>query len=138
MLYLEHLNLVVKDISPALAFYQAAFPHWRIRGEGQSTWYGKPRRWLHFGDDDIYLAFSDHGESNIRDNRKFQVGLSHFAFVTNELAQITQRLEVAGFLGKQGDGAPGVRHNTYFVDTEGYEIEFVEYLTEDFEQRNAY
>ena len=42
MLYLEHLNLVVKDISPALAFYQAAFPHWRIRGEGQSTWYGKP------------------------------------------------------------------------------------------------
>ncbi|UUO24875.1 VOC family protein [Colwellia sp. M166] len=138
MLYLEHLNLVVKDIPQALKFYQVAFPHWRIRGEGQSTWYGKPRRWLHFGDDDIYLALSDHGESDIRDNRAFQVGLSHFAFVTNELTNITQRLMAAGFVGVQGDGAAGVRNNTYFIDSDGYEIELVEYLTADIGQKNDY
>ncbi|WP_085299503.1 VOC family protein [Cognaticolwellia mytili] len=138
MLYLEHLNLVVRDISQALAFYQAAFPHWRIRGEGRSTWRGKPRRWLHFGDDYLYLALSDHGESNIRDNSGFEVGLSHFAFVTDELEQVTQRLADAGFIGEKGDGAPGTRNNTYFIDADGYEIEFVEYLTKTIEKRNDY
>lgn len=138
MLYLEHLNLVVKDIPQALTFYQAAFPHWRVRGEGRTTWHGKPRRWLHFGDDNIYLALSDHGESDIRDNSAFQVGLSHFAFVTDELAQVTQRLQAAGFVGEQGDGTPDVRNNSYFVDSDGYEVEFVEYLTAVIEQRNDY
>lgn len=138
MLYLEHLNLVVRDISQALAFYQAAFPDWRIRGEGRSTWRGKPRRWLHFGDDYLYLALSDHGESNIRDNSGFEVGLSHFAFVTDELEQVTQRLADAGFIGEKGDGAPGTRNNTYFIDADGYEIEFVEYLTKTIEKRNDY
>ena len=138
MLYLEHLNLVVKDIPQALAFYRAAFPHWRIRGEGRSMWHGKPRRWLHFGDDYLYLAFSDHGESSIRDNSGFEIGLSHFAFVTDELEQVTQRLEAAGFIGKKGEGTANIRNNTYFVDADGYEIEFVEYLTEVVAERNDY
>lgn len=138
MLYLEHLNLVVKDIPRALAFYQAAFPHWHVRGEGHSTWHGKPRRWLHFGDDYLYLALSDHGDSDIRDNSGYQVGLSHFAFVTDELAKVTQRLKAAGFIGEQGDGTSGIRNNTYFVDADGYEIEFVEYLTEVVAKRNDY
>lgn len=138
MLYLEHLNLVVKDIPRALAFYQAAFPHWHVRGEGHSTWHGKPRRWLHFGDDYLYLALSDHGDSDIRDNSGYQVGLSHFSFVTDELTQLTQRLNAAGFIGEQGDGTSGIRNNTYFVDADGYEVEFVEYLTEVVSIRNDY
>lgn len=138
MLYLEHLNLVVKDIPRALTFYQAAFPHWKIRGEGDSTWHSKPRHWLHFGDDNLYLALSDHGADDIRDNRGFQVGLSHFAFVTDELEKLTLRLENAGFAGKKGEGSPGARHNTYFVDADGYEIEFVEYLCETISERNDY
>ena len=138
MLYLEHLNLVVKDIPRALAFYQAAFPHWHVRGEGHSTWHGKPRRWLHFGDDYLYLALSDHGNSDIRDNSGYQVGLSHFAFVTDEFEQVTQRLEAAGFIGEKGDGTSGIRNNTYFVDADGYEVEFVEYLTEVVAKRNDY
>jgi catechol 2,3-dioxygenase-like lactoylglutathione lyase family enzyme len=138
MLYLEHLNLVVKDIPRALAFYQAAFPHWHIRGEGRSTWHGKPRRWLHFGDDYLYLALSDHGDSNIRDNSGFEVGLSHFAFVTDELENVTQRLKAAGFSADKGEGTPSVRKNTYFTDPDGYEIEFVEYLTEIVGKRNDY
>lgn len=32
MIHLEHINLVVDDIPAALRFYQAAFPHWRVRG----------------------------------------------------------------------------------------------------------
>ena len=67
MLHLEHLNLVVNDISAALEFYRAAFPHWRVREEGESTWSEKPRKWLHFGDDYQYLTFNDNGEGDNRD-----------------------------------------------------------------------
>jgi catechol 2,3-dioxygenase-like lactoylglutathione lyase family enzyme len=34
MLQLEHINLVVNDIPETLRFYQAAFPHWRVREQG--------------------------------------------------------------------------------------------------------
>ncbi len=60
MIQLEHVNLVVKDIPEMLKFYQAAFPHWHVRDEGQGEWSGKPRNWLHFGDEYQYIALSDH------------------------------------------------------------------------------
>ena len=82
MLYLEHLNLVVNDIPAAQTFYQAAFPHWRVRDQGESDWYGKRRKWLHLGDDYQYLTFNDNGEGNNRDLAGHQSGLAHFAFVT--------------------------------------------------------
>ncbi len=53
---LEHLNLVVNDLDESLVFYKAAFPHWRVRGGGESVWHGTPRKWLHFGDDYHYLT----------------------------------------------------------------------------------
>ena len=56
MIRLEHANLVVKDISATLDFIQTAFPDWKIRGQGEMTWHGKPRRWLHVGDDDYLLT----------------------------------------------------------------------------------
>ena len=81
MLHLEHLNLVVNDIPQTLSFYQAAFPHWAVRGGGQNDWYGKPRSWVHFGDDYQYLAFNDNGVGENRDLKGHQVGLAHFAYV---------------------------------------------------------
>ena len=59
MVRLEHANLVVTDIEPTLSFLKTAFPHWRVRGGGDGTWSGKPRKWLHFGDDEFYIALSD-------------------------------------------------------------------------------
>ena len=64
---LEHANIVVTDIAPTLAFLQTAFPAWRVRGEGNGDWYGKPRRWLHFGDDDVYVTLNDNGEGAQRE-----------------------------------------------------------------------
>ena len=55
-MHLEHVNLVVADLEATLDFYRAAFPHWRIRDEGQGEWYGKPRKWVHFGDDHHYRS----------------------------------------------------------------------------------
>lgn len=136
MIYLEHLNLVVKNIPAALTFYQAAFPHWHIRSQGQSEWYGKPRDWLHFGDDYQYISFNNNGESSNRDLTGHQVGLSHFAFVTNNIEQVINRLAKADFaIHKPGAEEP-FRKNVYFIDPDGFEIEFVQYLSDDPKERN--
>ena len=95
MIHLEHINLVVDDIPAALRFYQAAFPHWRVRGGDKGTWYGKTRNWIHFGDDYQYIAFSDNGEGENRDLAGHQIGLAHFAFVTDNLDAVIARLTQA-------------------------------------------
>ena len=137
MVQLEHLNLVVSDLDKTLAFYQAAFPHWTVRGGGTGDWYGKPRKWIHFGDDYHYLAFSDHGEGQNRDLKGAQVGLAHFAYVTTDLDGIVKRLTGAGFEVDKGSEDP-YRNNVYFIDPDGYEVEFVEYLSDVPALRNRY
>jgi predicted enzyme related to lactoylglutathione lyase len=136
MLYLEHLNLVVNDIPAALTFYQAAFPHWRVRDGGDSEWSGKARKWLHFGDDYQYLTFNDNGDGDNRDLAGHTSGMAHFAFVTGNLDAVIKRLADAGFaIAKDGADEP-YRRNVYFVDPAGFEVEFVEYLSDLPEQRN--
>lgn len=124
---LEHLNLVVSDIDTALHFYQAAFPHWRIRSEGESAWNGKPRRWLHYGDDYQYLAFGDNGEGDNRDLAGHQTGLAHLAWEVNDLDGIVERLAVAGYEPSHAGADNPHRRNVYFIDPHGFEVEFVEY-----------
>lgn len=136
MIHLEHLNLVVSDIPGTLAFYRAAFPHWRIRDEGESVWYGKARKWLHFGDDYQYLVFNDNGEGANRDLSGHQRGLAHFAFVTGNLDALTERLAAAGFTADKGGAQEPYRRNVYYIDPAGFEVEFVQYLSDLPEQRN--
>lgn len=138
MITLEHINLVVKDIKQALTFYQAAFPHWHVRGGGESEWYGKPRNWVHFGDDYQYIAFNDDGVGENRDLTDHQVGLAHFAFVTSDIKGVIERLAHAGFdIDKQG-AEDTYRENVYYIDPNGYEVEFVQYLSDLPENRNRY
>ncbi|WP_027670963.1 VOC family protein [Rheinheimera baltica] len=135
-MYLEHVNLVVSDINAMLKFYRAAFPHWHIRDQGHGEWHGKPRKWLHFGDDYHYIALSDHGEGNNRELAGHSVGFAHFAYVTNNLEAVIKRLEDAGFtIAKPGADEP-FRKNIYFVDPAGFEVEFVEYLSDVPAERN--
>lgn len=136
-MYLEHVNLVVKDINKSLSFYQAAFPHWRVRSKGKGEWHGKARTWLHFGDDFQYLALSDHGEGENRELAGFQVGLAHFAYVVTNLESIVLRLEAAGFPIDKGSNQHPFRRNAYFIDPDGFEVEFVEYLSDIPDERNS-
>ena len=137
MLQLEHVNLVVSDMKAELDFYGAAFPHWKVRASGTGEWYGKPRKWLHFGDDYQYLAFNDHGEGKNRDLEGHSMGLAHFAFVTDNIDAVIDRLQKAGFkIAKEGADEPW-RRNVYFEDPAGFEVEFVQYLSDLPEQRNA-
>lgn len=136
MLHLEHINLVVTDLNASLSFYRAAFPHWQLRNEGQADWYGKPLRWLHFGDDYQYIALSDHGEGANRELTGHQVGLAHFAFAVSDLAALIERLDRAGFaIAKNGADEPW-RRNVYYLDPDGFEVEFVQYLSDLPRQRN--
>ena len=138
MLHLEHLNLVVNDIPQTLSFYQAAFPHWAVRGGGQNDWYGKPRSWVHFGDDYQYLAFNDNGVGENRDLKGHQVGLAHFAFATNDIKGVIARLQEAGFEIAVDGAEDKYRKNVYFIDPNGYEVEFVEYVSDIPSERNRY
>lgn len=123
MIHLEHLNLVVKNIPNSLKFYQAAFPHWSIRGGDKSKWSGKPRNWVHFGDDYQYLSLNDNGENENRDLTGHQVGLAHFAFVTHDLKNVMARLALAGFTSEKGDIENKSRQNLYYLDPDGQIID---------------
>ncbi|WP_251358717.1 VOC family protein [Kangiella sp. TOML190] len=137
MIQLEHINLVVSDVDAMLHFYGAAFPHWHIRSQGTGDWNGKPRRWLHFGDDYNYIALSDNGEGDNRDLSGHQVGLAHFAFVTHDLAAMINRLEAAGYDIHKAGADNQYRKNIYFLDPQGFEVEFVEYLSDIPAERNS-
>ncbi len=138
MVRLEHVNLVVKDINASMRFYQAAFPHWRVRGGGEQDWYGTLRNWVHFGDDDNYLTLNDRGEGENRELQSNRLGLGHFAFVVSNLDAIKWRLAGAGFdPAKPGADEP-YRRNIYYIDPDGFEVEFVEYLSDLPEERNLY
>lgn len=138
MIKLEHLNLVVKNMEETLAFYKAAFPEWTVRGGGADEWYGVAKNWLHFGDEYQYLTFNDNGHGENRDLKSYQVGLAHFAFVTTNLAAVTARLLEAGFPVYKPGAENSHRKNSYFLDPNGYELEFVEYLSDLPSQRNQY
>ncbi|GAA4882459.1 VOC family protein [Ferrimonas pelagia] len=138
MIRLEHVNLVVRDIDAMVRFYQAALPHWRIRGAGEDQWQGKPRRWLHLGDDYNYLTFNDNGEGTNRDLAGHSVGLAHFAYVVDDLASVIARLQAGGYAIAKPGAEDRYRQNVYFVDPAGFEVEFVQYCSDLPEQRNRY
>ena len=136
MIQLEHINLVINDLGPSLAFYRAAFPHWRIRAKGGGDWYGKPRTWVHFGDDYQYLALNEFGEGENRDLTGHKVGLAHFAFVVHDIDGVIKRLEMAGFTVSNPGSEEPFRRNAYFIDPDGFEVEFVQYLSDLPAERN--
>jgi catechol 2,3-dioxygenase-like lactoylglutathione lyase family enzyme len=136
-MHLEHLNLVVKDIAESLTFYKAVFPHWQIRSRGQAEWYGIERNWVHFGDDYQYLTFNDDGSGENRDLTGHQTGLAHFAYVTENLQAVVDRLETAGFKVAKTGADNRFRKNVYFLDPDGFEVEFVEYLSDLPDHRNS-
>ncbi len=140
---LEHTNLIVTDIDPTVAFLTAAFPSWHIRGEGNQPYAGMARRWVHLGDDDFYLALTafdidpkDKGHQ--RDLSSPTPGLAHIGFEVSSLDDVVARLKEAGFEPDHLGADHPHRKNIYYIDGEGLEFEFVEYLSSDPEKRNSY
>ena len=59
--YLEHANITVTRLAPALQFLRTALPSWRVRGQGEMDWFGTPIQWLHVGTDSHYIALQSGG-----------------------------------------------------------------------------
>ena len=84
------------------------------------------------------MAFNDQGQGENRELSGHQLGLAHFAYVTSDLEGIIQRLESAGFNISSDGNHTKYRKNIYFLDPNGYEVEFVQYHTDDSRLRNNY
>ncbi len=138
MVRFEHANLVVSDIAATLEFIQTALPDWRVRGRGQMEWHGKPRHWLHVGDDDYYVTLNDDGEGANRDLTGHDPGLAHLGFVVDDVDDVVERLEAKGYqVDIEGADHP-FRKNVYFLDPAGFRFEFVQYMSDDPSERNRY
>jgi len=135
---LEHVNLVVKEIQPSLEFILTAFPEWKVRGEGRGEWAGEARNWLHVGDDDYYLTLNDGAQGAIRDLKGINPGLAHLGFVVEDVEAVIERLNAKGYnVDILGRDHP-YRKTVYYIDPNGFQFEFMQYLSEEAKLKNQY
>lgn len=138
MFYLEHVNLVVTDITATLDFIQTAFPDWKVRGKGEGDWYGQKRQWLHVGTDQQYITLNSGDDAANRDLKSNTPGLAHLGFAVDDVDGIAERLQAKGHvIGTIGADHP-YRKTIYFTDPAGFEFEFIQYFSTEAAQRNMY
>ncbi|MDH3529803.1 MAG: VOC family protein, partial [Acidobacteriota bacterium] len=65
-------------------------------------------------------------------------GINHIGFVVEDIEALTSRLSEAGFKENMRDDSHPSRKRTYYYDADGNEYEFVEYTTQNSEERNQY
>jgi catechol 2,3-dioxygenase-like lactoylglutathione lyase family enzyme len=133
---LEHANLSVRNVDAMTQFLRAAFPDFRIRSSGQM--FG--RRWVHVGTDDTYVALT---EAPIEPAEPWvpyagRPGTNHLGYEVDDVESLRQRLSAAGYRDSTVPNAHPHRQRVYFHDAEGNDWEFVEYHSQDPEERNDY
>src|SRR5690349_8557883 len=93
---LEHVNLVVRDLDGMVRFLQAAFPEFRIRGEGTGP---SGARWLHIASDETDLALN---EATVAPAEPWvpysgRPGVNHRGFEVDAADALRARLRAAGY-----------------------------------------
>lgn len=128
----EHANLWVRSIAETVEFLTLALPSFRVRGGGTAEGGSK---WVHVGTDTTYLSLN---EADGKDQAGVRGRLNHIGFVVGNVEAVRRRLTEAGY--KEGYKAPPHPHRKrlYFLDREGFDWEFVEYLSDDPAERNDY
>lgn len=134
--FLEHANITVKDIDASVRFLLTALPSWKVRGAGQMVWFGKQIRWLHVGSESSYIALQDGGEI-APEPTAHSLGIKHLGLVVTSVDQVVARLSTAGYRPDPGSTHP-YRKRVYFIDDNGLQFEFIEYLSANAAERNAY
>ncbi len=134
--FLEHLNMTSTDVAATVAFLQTAMPEFRIRGEGHD---GSARYWVHLGTDTTYLAIEDRGATEKGPHEPYiHPGINHMGFVVSGVAAVAERMRAAGYREGMTDLDHPHRHRYYFFDQDDNEYEFVEYLSDQEQERNDY
>lgn len=141
---LEHINLRVPSIALTQAFLQAAFPDFRVRGSGYGEVFGY---WSHIGNDDTYIALlqgEKPGEESVEGIPRYKYSdsyrLMHVGYVVNSVEELIERLRKQGIEPDDVESLNSHPHRrrVYYLDGNGVEWEFVEYLSKDAAKRNDY
>ena len=122
MIRFEHINLSCKDIDATKNFYQTLFPDWYVRAEGVFN----GDRWMHFGNNQFYLALNDDSEQERVHKPYESIGINHVGFVINDGEAMKQLLDANG-IDYYTMTASETKHRIYVNDPDGNEIELVEY-----------
>ena len=134
---LEHANLIVRDVDGMIRFLQTAFPDFRIRRDAA----GKDgTRWVHVGTDETYIALNEATAEHGRRWTPYQgePGVNHLGYEVDDVEALRRRLDAAGYENSTVPNAHAHRKRVYFYDPEGYDWEFVQYLSADPVERNDY
>jgi len=137
---LEHANLCVRDVDAIIRFLRTAFPAFRIRAD-QTDASGSPgSRWVHVGMDDVYLALSPADEAPVQPWEPYsgRPGVNHLGFEVDDADALRARMLAAGYEESSVPNAHPFRKRIYFMDPEGNDWEFVQYLSTNPAQKNDY
>lgn len=135
MIRLEHANLSVVNTEEMERFLLAAFPDFRRRGEGTD---GQGRPWRHVGNDRFYVALQTVPANRHRTPYGNETGLNHLGWEVDDLTALEARMKAAGFEPNLAADDHPARNRRYFYDPDGNDWEFVEYLSDDVDERNDY
>ena len=141
---LEHINLRVPSIAKTQTFLHSAFPDFHERGSGYNATYGY---WSHFGNDTTYIALlqgEKPGEETEQCISPYHYSdpyrLMHTAYEVNDINELITRLRLQGFEPSITDDLHSHPHRrrVYYLDGNGIEWEFIEYLSNQIDKRNDY
>lgn len=137
--YLEHANITVESIEESMHFLSTAFPHFEVRGKGESNSDGIVRKWLHFGTEETYVALEQISLENEGTRRPYKdPGVNHIGFVIDDFDNVVKNLKEAGYKESISVEPHPFRKRAYFFDSDGNEFEFIEYLSDNPAERNDY
>ena len=134
---LEHANLCVSDIDGMIKFLQTALPDFIIRHDETDT---DGDRWVHIGNDKTYIALNNSSQKDSSDWAPYsgKPGVNHLGYMVDSVELVRNRLRAGGYIESTVKNNHPFRKRLYFYDPEGRDWEFVEYLSENLEERNDY
>ena len=132
--YLEHNNITVNNLEEAVKFIQTAMPEFEIRGEGADN----QRRWAHIGTNQSYVALTETTKEVSASKNYLTHGFNHMGFVVNDVKAVGERLRKAGYKSSYPFTEHQHRLRDYYLDTDGNEYEFIQYLSNKPQNRNSY
>ncbi len=132
---LEHANLSVRNTEAVTHFLQAAFPGFAVRSQGEDA-QGRP--WRHVGNETFYVALQSVPSAEVRTPYGNTPGMNHLGWEVDSVAALEARMEAAGYAPNLRVDSHPSRRRIYYYDPDGNDWEFVEYLTDDPNERNDY
>jgi len=104
---LEHANVTVLSLAEGVTFLTTAFPHFRVRGGGESDHGAWRKKWLHVGTDSVYVALEETtAASRSRREPHRETGINHVGFVVEDVEDIKQKMEAAGYTATLAEPHP--------------------------------